>query len=296
MAGAKEVRTKIASIKNTQKITRAMELVAASKMKKAQDNMQLSRPYANKIARVISHLVEANSDFKHPFLGDVQGKKVGIIVMSSDRGLCGGLNVNLFKKVVQVAKEHADQGGKVKFALVGNKANSFFKSFGGDVEAFVNGFGDHPTIEPLLGSVKVMLDLYLNKEIDKLVVIYNRFVNTMTQDVTCQQLLPLCKETFANQGNDHAKANNSSYGWDYIYEPTPEFLLEELVMRFVEAQVFQALVENIACEQAARMVAMKSATDNAGDMIKELQLVYNKARQAAITQELAEIVGGASAV
>lgn len=289
MAGAKEVRTKIASVKSTQKITRAMELVAASKMKKAQDNMLRSKPYATKILQVISHLASADVEFEHPYLQQRDGKNVGVLVMSSDRGLCGGLNVNLFKKVVSHAQEVISDGGNLKYCIVGNKAQSFFKSNGGDVLGFVNGLGDHPSMESLVGNAKILLDLYLAGEIDKIVVIYNRFVNTMTQAPEVEQLLPLVSDSLAD-------SRKKVYSWDYIYEPSPEALLEELVMRFVDSRAYQALVENIACEQAARMVAMKSATDNAGDMIKELQLVYNKARQASITQELAEIVGGASAV
>ncbi|HCK91548.1 MAG TPA: F0F1 ATP synthase subunit gamma [Gammaproteobacteria bacterium] len=290
MAGAKEVRTKIASVKSTQKITKAMELVAASKMKKAQDNMLRSKPYATKILQVITHLTTANLDFEHAYLTEQDGENVGVLVVSSDRGLCGGLNVNLFKKVNVYAKEIADRGGKAKFSVVGSKAHAFFKNVGGDVVAYTNGLGDHPSMESLLGNVKVLLDLYLAGEVSKVVVIYNKFVNTMTQAPTVEQILPITKETFA------AEEKKQGYSWDYIYEPAPEALLEHLVSRFIESRAYQALVENIACEQAARMVAMKSATDNAGDMIKELQLVYNKARQASITQELAEIVGGASAV
>lgn len=289
MSGAKEVRTKIASVKSTQKITRAMELVAASKMKKAQDNMLRSKPYATKILQVISHLASADVEFESSYLEDREGENVGVLVMSSDRGLCGGLNVNLFKKVAAHGKEVEQAGGQAKYCIVGNKAQSFFSSNGGDVLGFINGLGDHPSMESLLGNVKILLDLYLSGEVDKVVIIYNRFVNTMTQSPEIEQLLPLRRSDLSAEGV-------SKFSWDYIYEPSPEALLEELVMRFVESRAYQALVENIACEQAARMVAMKSATDNAGDMIKELQLVYNKARQASITQELAEIVGGASAV
>jgi len=296
MAGAKEVRNKIASVKSTQKITRAMELVAASKMKKAQENMQTSRPYATKMAQVIDHLIQANTDFTHPFLTETDGKNVGVIVISSDRGLCGGLNANLFKQASQFARQSESDGGTIKYSLIGNKAQSYFKTNGGDVVAFANGMGDHPSIEPILGSVQVLLDLYKSEEIDKIVVVFNKFVNTMVQKVTVQQLLPVSADSFHVHQQVENKPVNDNYSWDYIYEPSPQALLEQLIIRFVESQVFQALVENIACEQAARMVAMKSATDNAGDMIKDLQLVYNKARQASITQELAEIVGGASAV
>lgn len=289
MAGAKEVRTKIASVKSTQKITRAMELVAASKMKKAQDNMLRSKPYATKILQVISHLATADVEFEHPYLTANEGNNIGVIVMSSDRGLCGGLNVNLFKTVANYSASVRELGGTLQYCIIGNKAQTFFKANGGNVVAFTNGLGDHPSMESLVGSVKILLDDYLSGKINKIVVMYNRFVNTMTQAPELEQLLPLTADKLT-------ETQKTSYSWDYIYEPDPAALLEQLVLRFVESRTYQALVENIACEQAARMVAMKSATDNAGDMIKELQLVYNKARQASITQELAEIVGGASAV
>jgi len=289
MAGAKEVRNKITSVKSTQKITRAMELVAASKMKKAQDNMLRSKPYAIKILQVIKHLSAADVEFEHPYIQTRNGKNVGVIVISSDRGLCGSLNVNLFKKVSRHAQAVMAEKGQLKYCIIGKKAQAYFKTNGGNVVGFTHGLGDHPAAESVLGSVKILLDLYLSGEVDRVVVIYNRFINTMTQEPTIEQLLPL-------QAQNLEEEKRQGYSWDYIYEPSPKALLEQLVMRFVESRSYQALVENIACEQAARMVAMKSATDNAGDMIKELQLVYNKARQASITQELAEIVGGASAV
>ncbi len=286
MSGAKEVRSKIASVKSTQKITRAMELVAASKMRKAQDRMRASKPYAAKMRQAVSHLASANPEYKHPFLFERQVKRVGFLVVSSDRGLCGGLNINLFKKVIHAAKNYADQNVEVDFCLVGNKAASFFKSVGGSVLALTSGIGDAPTLEQMLGSVKVMLTAYEEGKIDRLYVAYNEFVNTMTQEPTVHQVLPLQAE----------QATEQKHSWDYIYEPDAKQLLDLLLKRFVESQVYQGVVENIACEQAARMVAMKAATDNAGELISELALVYNKARQSAITQELSEIVSGAAAV
>ena len=286
MSGAKEVRSKIASVKSTQKITRAMELVAASKMRKAQDRMRASKPYAAKMRQAVSHLASANPEYKHPFLFERQVKRVGFLVVSSDRGLCGGLNINLFKKVIHAAKNYADQNVEVDFCLVGNKAASFFKSVGGSVLALTSGIGDAPTLEQMLGSVKVMLTAYEEGKIDRLYVAYNEFVNTMTQEPTVHQVLPLQAE----------QATEQKHSWDYIYEPDAKQLLDLLLKRFVESQVYQGVVENIACEQAARMVAMKAATDNAGELISELALLYNKARQSAITQELSEIVSGAAAV
>lgn len=287
MSGAKEVRSKIASVKSTQKITRAMELVAASKMRKAQDRMRASKPYAAKMRQAVSHLASANPEYKHPFLFERPVKRVGFLVISSDRGLCGGLNINLFKKVIHAAKNYADQNIEVDFCLVGNKAASFFKSVGGSVLALTSGIGDAPTLEQMLGSVKVMLTAYEEGKIDRLYVAYNEFVNTMTQEPTVHQVLPL---------QQAEQATEQKHSWDYIYEPDAKQLLDLLLKRFVESQVYQGVVENIACEQAARMVAMKAATDNAGELISELALVYNKARQSAITQELSEIVSGASAV
>ena len=286
MSSAKEIRTKIGSIKNTQKITSAMELVAASKMRKAQDRMAASKPYAEKIRRVVSHLAGANPEYRHSFMEERETKRVGIIVVSTDRGLCGGLNINLFKSVIGLSKQWKEKGAEVELALIGNKAQSFFRSVGGKVVASVSGLGDEPSVERLIGSVKVMLDAYEEAKIDRLFLVYNDFVNTMTQTPTAHQLLPLKAE------DDEFTRRH----WDYIYEPDAKSILDQLLVRFIESQVYQGVVENNACEQAARMIAMKSATDNAGELIYDLELVYNKARQAAITQEISEIVGGAAAV
>lgn len=286
MASGKEIKGKISSVQSTKKITRAMEMVAASKMRKAQDRMAASKPYATRIRQVVAHLANADLEYRHTYLQEREVKSVGYIVVTSDRGLCGGLNVNLLKKVVQGAREWQEQGAKVSYCLVGSKGISFFKSMGGDVQATVNGLGDTPHLEDLVGSIKVMLEAYESGEIDRLYIMYNEFVNTMTQQAKQIQLLPL------EQGEDEELKRH----WDYIYEPAPKELLDELLVRFIESQVYQGVVENNACEQAARMVAMKAASDNAGDIIRDLQLVYNKARQAAITQEISEIVGGAAAV
>lgn len=286
MSGAKEIRTKIASVTSTQKITSAMELVAASKMRKAQERMAASKPYARKIRQAVAHLANANPEYNHLYLQEREAKRVGYIVVSTDRGLCGGLNINLFKKAVIDAKNWSEQGAEVDLCLIGSKAASFFKSVGGNVVAAVSGIGDEPSLDDLIGSVKVMLDAYEENKIDRLFLVSNEFVNTMTQDPAVEQLLPLKK----------AEDEDLQHHWDYIYEPDAKDVLDALLTRFIESQVYQAVVENNACEQAARMVAMKAATDNAGDLIDELQLVYNKARQAAITQELSEIVSGAAAV
>mgnify|MGYP000310980673 FL=1 len=286
MAGGKEIKSKIASVKNTQKITSAMEMVAASKMRKAQEGMAASRPYAENIRNVIGHIALGNLEYRHPYLEEREVKRVGYIVVSTDRGLCGGLNINLFKQVLADAAKWQANEAEVEFAVVGSKATSFFNNMNANVTAQVSGLGDRPSLTDLIGSVKVMLNAYDNGEIDKLFIVYNKFVNTMTQTPTIDQLLPLPKS------DDEA----IKHRWDYIYEPDAQAMLEQLLVRYVESQVYQGVVENIACEQAARMVAMKSATDNAGDLIDDLQLVYNKARQASITQELGEIVAGASAV
>jgi len=287
MAVGKEIRTKIKSIQNTQKITRAMEMVAASKMRKAQERMQASRPYAEKIRAVIGHLSQAHPEYRHPYLQEKESvKRVGLIVVSSDRGLCGGLNTNLFKATVKSIKEWREKGVEVDLCLIGQKGISFLKRLG-NVSASVGQLGDAPGIEDLIGSVKVMLDAFDNGEIDRIDVVYNKFVNTMTQDPCVDQLLPVQ----ADEVDDELK-----HHWDYLYEPEAKDVLTDLLVRYVESQVYQGVVENIACEQAARMVAMKAASDNAGDLINDLQLVYNKARQAAITQEISEIVSGAAAV
>lgn len=286
MAVGKEIRNQISSIKSTQKITSAMEMVAASKMRKAQDRMSLGKPYADKIRSVVSHLANATPEYNHLYLQEREVKRVGYIVISTDRGLCGGLNVNLFKKVVKEKKEWHDKGVEADICAIGQKAISFFKSYGGNVVAALSHLGDEPSAHELIGSVKVMLDAFDEGKIDRLYVVYNQFVNTMTQAPEVAQLLPL----------EAAEDDELKHHWDYIYEPEAKDLLDGLLTRYVESQVYQGVVENVACEQAARMIAMKSATDNAGELINELQLVYNKARQAAITQEISEIVGGAAAV
>ncbi len=286
MASGKEIRTKIGSIKNTQKITSAMEMVAASKMRKAQERMALGKPYAKRIRSVVGHIANGNPEYKHLYLKEREVKRVGYIVVSTDRGLCGGLNINLFKAIIQHSKEWADKDVEVDFCLVGAKGASFFSSVGGNIVASVRDIGEQPSVANLIGSVKIMLDAFAEGKIDKLYLAGNEFVNTMTQLPTVNQLLPL-------QADEDKKLKHS---WDYIYEPEASELLDGLLIRYIESQVYQAVVENGACEQASRMIAMKSATDNAGDLIDDLQLVYNKARQAAITQELSEIVSGAAAV
>jgi len=286
MAVGKEIKTKIASVQNTQKITNAMEMVAASKMRKAQEGMAASRPYATNIRNVIGHIALGNLEYRHPYMDERPVKRVGYIVVSTDRGLCGGLNINLFKQVLADAAKWQSQEAEVEFAVVGSKATSFFNNMGAKVTAQVSGLGDSPSLTDLVGSVQVMLKAYDDGEIDKLYIVYNKFVNTMTQEPTIDQLLPLPK----------SDDEEIKHRWDYIYEPDANVLLDQLLVRYVESQVYQGVVENLACEQAARMVAMKAATDNAGDLIDDLQLVYNKARQASITQELGEIVAGAAAV
>ncbi len=286
MPGTKEIRTKIASVKSTQKITKAMEMVAASKMRRAQDRMRLSRPYAEKIRVVIGHLNKANPDYRHPFLVAREPKSIGIIVVSSDRGLCGALNTNVFKSTLMLMREWQGKGANVNLCLLGNKAAGFFRRLGVPILASVGGLGDRPHVKDLLGSVKVMLDAYRDGTIDRLFIVNAQFVNTMTQKPVVTQLLPV--ETIdAGELQEH---------WDYIYEPNAAEILDAVFMRYIESQVYRSAVESVACEMSARMVAMKAASDNAGKLIGDLQLVYNKARQAAITKELAEIVGGAAAV
>lgn len=286
MAAGKEIRNQIKSIKNTQKITSAMEMVAASKMRKAQDSMQLGKPYATNIRNVVSHIANANPEYRHVYMKERPVKRVGFIVISSDRGLCGGLNINLFKAMVHAMRDWHEQGAEADICTIGAKGASFFNSYGGNVVAAIRNIGEKPTVADVIGSVKVMLDSYMEGRIDRLYLVNNEFVNTMTQKPTVQQLLPL----------QPADAKEYKHHWDYIYEPAPKELLDGLLTRYIESLVYQGVVENNACEQAARMIAMKNATDNAGDLIGDLQLVYNKARQAAITQELSEIVSGAAAV
>ncbi|MDP6969149.1 MAG: F0F1 ATP synthase subunit gamma [Gammaproteobacteria bacterium] len=287
MAVGKEIKTQIASIQSTQKITSAMEMVAASKMRKAQDRMHESRPYAEKMRQVIAHLAKSNPEYKHLYLQQRELKRVGYIVVSSDRGLCGGLNINVFKKTVQAMSEQNDSGVEIDVCAIGSKSASFFNNYGGNVVASKTHLGDKAEAAELIGAVKVMLDNYDEGRLDALYVVYNNFVNTMTQTPTVEQLLPLQADPNDDSMNHH---------WDYLYEPDARELLTGLLTRYVESLVYQAVVENNACEQAARMLAMKSATDNAGELIDSLQMVYNKARQAAITQEISEIVSGAAAV
>ena len=283
--GSKEIRAKIKSVTNTKKITKAMEMVAASKMRKAQARMEATKPYVEKVKRVIGHVAGAHPEYKHPYtqVSD-QVKRVALIVVSSDRGLCGGLNSNLFRKAMPQLKAWQEQGVEVELALVGNKAKTFFRSYGGNVVATVADLGDTPHIEDLIGTIKVVLDKFDAGEIDEVHLASNEFVNTMSQNPNIQKLVPL-----------EAEANDETH-WDYLYEPDAKTALDLLMRRYVEATVFGSVVENAACEQGARMIAMKNATDNAGEMIKELKLSYNKARQAAITAEISEIVAGTAAV
>ncbi len=287
MAGGKEIRTKIASVKNTQKITKAMEMVAASKMRKAQDRMKASRPYAEKIRNVISHLAHANPEYKHPYLVPRdEVKRVGVIVVSTDRGLCGGLNANMFRMLLKQFKTWDGEGKEIELCVIGSKAAGFFGSIGANIVGQVTHIGDEPSLEELLGAVMIMLNNFKEGDIDELHLVSNKFVNSIVQQPHLEQLIP-------------GKAmEDEDYGhhWDYLYEPDAEEVLEQLLTRYIESQVYTGVVENIACEMSARMVAMKSASDNAGELIDELELIYNKARQAAITQELSEIVAGAAAV
>ncbi len=286
MAVGKEIRTKISSIQSTQKITSAMEMVAASKMRKAQERMQLGKPYAQRMRAVVGHIANAAPEYRHMYMETRDVKRVGYIVVSTDRGLCGGLNINLFKTTIKSMKEWADQGIEIDLSLVGAKAAAFFNSYGGNVISAVRDIGEEPELADLIGGVKTMLDAYEDGRIDRLYLVSNEFVNTMTQQPTVEQLLPLEAED----------SDEMKHHWDYIYEPDAKELLEGLLTRYIESQVYQSVVENGACEQAARMLAMKNATENAGELIDDLQLIYNKARQAAITQELSEIVSGAAAI
>lgn len=286
MASGKEIRTQISSIQSTQKITSAMEMVAASKMRKAQERMQVGKPYAQRIRSVVGHIANATPEYQHLYMMQRDVKRVGFIVVSTDRGLCGGLNINTFKAGIAAMKEFAEQEIEIDLCLVGAKAAAFFNSYGGNVVAAIRDLGEDPAVADLIGGVKVMLDAYSDGSIDKLFLVSNDFVNTMTQNPKVEQLLPLLA----------TDSDEMKHHWDYLYEPDAKDLLEGLLTRYIESQVYQAVVENGACEQAARMLAMKNATDNAGDLIDGLQLAYNKARQAAITQELSEIVSGAAAI
>lgn len=287
MASGKEVRTKIKSVQSTQKITRAMEMVAASKMRKTQDRVLASRPYAKKMSQVIRHLAQATSEYNHPYLVEREVKRVGLIIVSSDRGLCGGLNANLFRKLINQLQQWNKAGLEVDLAAIGSKGIGFLNRVGGHVVASASHLGEAPALEDLIGVVQALLTEFNEGQIDKLYIAYNDFVNTMTQDPIIEQLLPVHADELEEELKHH---------WDYIYEPDAKEVLDQLLVRYIESLVYQGVLENNACEQAARMVAMKSASDNAGTLIDELQLVYNKARQAAITQELSEIVAGAAAV
>ena len=287
MAGGKEIRTKIKSIQNTQKITKAMEMVAASKMRRAQERMYRARPYAQKMRNVIAHVSQANLEYKHSFTLERPAKRVGFIIVSSDRGLCGGLNINLFRDVVNALTEWQSRSAEIDLTTIGSKGFQFFNRVGANIVSEVTRLGDTPHLAALIGPVKVMLDAYTDNRIDRLYLVHNHFQSTMSQTPQLEQLLPI-----------HAVQPDEtlSHHWDYLYEPDAKDVVDALMTRYIESLVYQGVVENIACEMAARMVAMKSASDNAGDLIDELQLVYNKARQASITQEISEIVGGAAAV
>ena len=286
MAAAKEIRTKIASVKNTQKITKAMEMVAASKMRKAQDRMTAARPYADKMRNVVAHIAHANTEYRHPFLIEREVKRVGVILVSTDRGLCGGLNANLFRKLLGEIREWQAKGAQIEVVCIGAKATAFFKRLKVDMVGSVTHLGEKPRVDQLIGAIKVMLDSYMDGRVDRLFVAYNDFVNTMTQKITVDQLLPLLPTDDLD----------SKHQWDYLYEPSAPEIMDHVLSRYIESLVYQAVLENLASEHAARMVAMKSASDNATKAIDNLTLIYNKARQAAITQEISEIVGGAAAV
>lgn len=288
MSGAKEIRNKIKSIQNTKKITKAMEMVAASKMKKVQEAMRKSRPYSTKIKDVIKNVGEGVLEYKHPYTVYRKEKNVGVIIISTDKGLCGGLNVNLFKHFIKYLLEFKNKNINVKSVLIGKKAAIFAKRINLNVTGSITNLGDKPQVSDLLGIIKIMINLYMSKKIDSVYLLYNKFINTMTQCPVYEKVIPIQSKIFDHDGNKRY--------WNYLYEPEPEKLLELLMKRYIESLVYQSLVENIACEQAARMVAMKSATDNAGDLINTFKLMYNKARQASITQELSEIVAGAEAI
>ncbi|CAM8662808.1 AtpG F0F1-type ATP synthase, gamma subunit [Oxalobacteraceae bacterium] len=288
MAAGKEIRGKIKSVENTKKITKAMEMVAASKMRKAQERMRSARPYSEKIRTVSAHLAQANPEYAHPFLvKHEKSKKIGIIVVTTDKGLCGGLNTNVLRQVTNRIKEFEAAGNKVELVTIGNKGFGFMNRIGAKVVAHYVNMGDTPHLEHLIGPVKVLLDSYDDEQLDAVYICYTRFINTMKQEPVFEQLLPLTADKMEPV---------NSYSWDYLYEPDAKSVIDELLLRYAEALVYQAVVENMASEQAARMVAMKAATDNAGSVIGELKLIYNKTRQAAITKELSEIVAGAAAV
>ena len=287
MAGGREIKTKIKSVQNTRKVTRALEMVSASKIRKAQERMKASRPYARLMVQLIGHIAKANSEYKSPFMNQrAETKRVGYLIVSTDRGLCGGLNSQLFRKILADMREWQAKGAEVDVVCVGTKAATFFRRLNVDMIGSVTHLGDKPHLDQLVGPVKVMLDAYAAGTLDRVFICYNRFVNTMTQEGRVHQLLPL----------PPSETMSTRFDWDYIYEPSPEVVLDHVMKRYVESLVYQALLENVASEHAARMVAMKAASDNATKLIGTMQLIYNKARQAAITQEISEIVGGAAAV
>ncbi len=287
MAGGKEIRTKIASVKNTQKITKAMEMVAASKMRKAQERMSAARPYAEKIRNVISHLAHANPEYKHPYLVARDNvKRIGLIIVSTDRGLCGGLNANMFRMLLKQFKTWEDEGKEIDLCAIGTKAAGFFGAIGANIVGQATHLGDDPSLDDLVGTIMIMLNSYKEGDIDELHLVSNHFVNSIVQTPKMEQIIP----------GKAMETEEYSHHWDYLYEPDAKEVLDHLLTRYIESQVYTGVVENVACEMSARMVAMKSASDNAGELIDELELVYNKARQAAITQELSEIVAGAAAV
>ncbi len=292
MAVGKEIRTQISSIKNTQKITRAMEMVAASKMRKTKEKMQATRPYSKKISQIIKHLAHANPEYKHPFLVEREVKRVGVLVITSDRGLCGGLNSNLFRAILKDLSAWEKENIDADICTIGSKGSSFFTTINANLVGQISKIGDAPHLSDIVGIIKIMLDAYTAGTIDEFYVVSNEFVNTMTQNPTIEKLLPVAAAELDDDSEDHFGNKH----WDYIYEPDAKEVLDRLLTRYIESIIFQGVVENNACEQSARMVAMKSASDNAGNIIDELQLVYNKARQAAITQEISEIVAGAAAV
>lgn len=295
MAGSREIRNKIKSVKNTQKITRAMEMVAASKMRKAQDRMKKARPYGEKIRNVAAHMSRASAEYHHPFLIERDTvKRVGIIVVTSDKGLCGGLNTNVLRRALNEIKTWEAEGEQIEACCIGNKGLGFMSRINANVISQVISLGDAPDMEKLIGAVKIVLDGYTEDRFDRVFIFYNRFINTMKQEPVMEQLLPLTDERI--RGDEESKKDQHAAAWDYIYEPEAKPVIDDIMVRYVEAIIYQAVAENMASEQSARMVAMKAASDNAGDVIDELTLIYNKSRQAAITKELSEIVGGAAAV
>lgn len=295
MAGGREIRNKIKSVKNTQKITRAMEMVAASKMRKAQDRMKKARPYGEKIRNVAAHMSRASAEYHHPFLIERDTvKRVGIIVVTSDKGLCGGLNTNVLRRALNEIKAWEAEGEQIEACCIGNKGLGFMSRINANVISQVISLGDAPDMEKLIGAVKIVLDGYTEDRFDRVFIFYNRFINTMKQEPVMEQLLPLTDERI--RGDEESKKEQHAVAWDYIYEPEAKPVIDDIMVRYVEAIIYQAVAENMASEQSARMVAMKAASDNAGDVIDELTLIYNKSRQAAITKELSEIVGGAAAV